>query len=43
VLAGGLEWAEPTDLGDLLFYAGWWDDAFVERLLERARSAAGGL
>jgi glycerol-1-phosphate dehydrogenase [NAD(P)+] len=30
-------------LADLLFYAGWWDDAFVERLLRRARSAGGGL
>jgi glycerol-1-phosphate dehydrogenase [NAD(P)+] len=30
-------------LADLLFFLGWWDDAFVERLLERARSAGGGL
>jgi hypothetical protein len=30
-------------LADLLFYAGWWDGAFVERLLDRARSAGGGL
>jgi glycerol-1-phosphate dehydrogenase [NAD(P)+] len=30
-------------LADLLFFAGWWDDAFVERILERARSAKGGL
>jgi glycerol-1-phosphate dehydrogenase [NAD(P)+] len=30
-------------LADLLYYAGWWDDAFVERLLQRARSAGGGL
>lgn len=30
-------------LADLLFYAGRWDDAFVERLLERARSVGGGL
>jgi glycerol-1-phosphate dehydrogenase [NAD(P)+] len=30
-------------LADLLFFAGWWDDAFVERMLERARSAGGGL
>jgi glycerol-1-phosphate dehydrogenase [NAD(P)+] len=30
-------------LADLLFYAGLWDDAFVERLLQRARSAGGGL
>ncbi|CAN5592032.1 sn-glycerol-1-phosphate dehydrogenase [soil metagenome] len=28
---------------DLLFFLGWWDDDFVERLLERARSAGGGL
>lgn len=30
-------------LADLLFFLGWWDDAFVERLLERARSTGGGL
>jgi glycerol-1-phosphate dehydrogenase [NAD(P)+] len=30
-------------LADLLFFAGWWDDTFVERVLERARSAGGGL
>lgn len=30
-------------LADLLFFLGWWDDAFVERLLDRARSAGGGL
>jgi glycerol-1-phosphate dehydrogenase [NAD(P)+] len=30
-------------LADLLFFAGWWDEAFVERILERARSAGGGL
>ena len=30
-------------LADLLFYAGWWEGAFVERLLDRARSAGGGL
>jgi glycerol-1-phosphate dehydrogenase [NAD(P)+] len=30
-------------LADLLFYAGMWDDASVERLLQRARSAGGGL
>ncbi len=30
-------------LADLLYYAGWWDGAFVERLLDRARSAGGGL
>lgn len=28
---------------DLLFLLGWWGDDFVERLLERARSAGGGL
>ena len=28
---------------DLLFFLGWWDGAFVEGLLERARSAGGGL
>ena len=27
---------------DLLFFLGWWDDDFVERLLERARSAGAG-
>ena len=30
-------------LADLLFFADLWDDAFVERVLERARSAGGGL
>ncbi|HEX5847939.1 MAG TPA: iron-containing alcohol dehydrogenase [Rubrobacter sp.] len=30
-------------LADLLFFLGWWDDAFVERLLERSRSVGGGL
>lgn len=30
-------------LADLLFFAGWWDEPFVGRLLERARSAGGGL
>ncbi|QIN80107.1 iron-containing alcohol dehydrogenase [Rubrobacter marinus] len=30
-------------VADLLFFLGWWDDAFVERLLDRARSAGGGL
>lgn len=30
-------------VADLLFFIGWWDDAFVDRLLERARSAGGGL
>jgi hypothetical protein len=56
VLAGGLEWADPTDLDGLrealeladperrmAIHVGWWDDAFVERLLERARSTGGGL
>jgi len=30
-------------LADLLFHAGWWDGAFVEGLLDRARSAGSGL
>jgi glycerol-1-phosphate dehydrogenase [NAD(P)+] len=30
-------------LADLLFFADLWDDAFVERILERAQSAGGGL
>ena len=30
-------------LADLLFFAGWWDEAFVDRLLARACSAGGGL
>lgn len=30
-------------LADLLFFLGWWDDAFVEKLFERARAAGGGL
>jgi glycerol-1-phosphate dehydrogenase [NAD(P)+] len=30
-------------LADLLFLAGWWDEAFVDRLLDRAYSAGGGL
>jgi glycerol-1-phosphate dehydrogenase [NAD(P)+] len=30
-------------LADLLFFAGWWDEGFVERLLDRARKAGGGL
>ena len=30
-------------LADLLFFAGRWDDAFVERALERALEAGGGL
>src|SRR5215210_7076714 len=34
---------ERFTLADLLFFAGWWDEAFVERMLERARSAGGGL
>jgi glycerol-1-phosphate dehydrogenase [NAD(P)+] len=29
-------------LADLLFFLGWWDDAFVERLLERVRCAGAG-
>jgi glycerol-1-phosphate dehydrogenase [NAD(P)+] len=29
-------------LSDLLFFLGWWDDRFVQRLFERARSAGGG-
>ncbi len=28
---------------DLLFFLGWWDDAFIERLLERSESVGGGL
>ncbi len=28
---------------DLLFFLGWWDDAFVERLLQRVRSMGAGL
>lgn len=28
---------------DLLFFLGWWNDAFVEKLLERAESVGGGL
>ncbi len=28
---------------DLLYFLGWWDGAFVERLLERVHSAGGGL
>lgn len=30
-------------LADLLYFLGWWNEAFVERLLERARSVGGGL
>ena len=30
-------------LADLLFHAGWWDGASVERLIDRARSAGGGI
>ncbi len=30
-------------LADLLFFFGWWDDEFVKRLFERARSVGGGL
>ncbi len=30
-------------LADMLFFVGWWDDAFAGRMLERARSAGGGL
>ena len=30
-------------LADLLFFIGWWDDAFVEGLFDRARSVGGGL
>ena len=29
-------------LADLLFFIGWWDDGFVARLFDRARSAGGG-
>jgi glycerol-1-phosphate dehydrogenase [NAD(P)+] len=28
---------------DLLFFLGWWDDAFVERLLRRVRTLGAGL
>lgn len=28
-------------VANLLFFLGWWDGAFVERLLERARSVGG--
>lgn len=30
-------------LPDLLFFLGWWDEAFVERVLDRAAAAGGGL
>lgn len=30
-------------LADLLFFSGSWDENFIERILERARSAGGGL
>ena len=30
-------------LADLLFFLGWWDAGFVERVLDRARAAGGGL
>jgi glycerol-1-phosphate dehydrogenase [NAD(P)+] len=30
-------------LADLLFFFGWWDDEFVEKLLDRAHSTGGGL
>ena len=30
-------------LADLLYYVGWWDEALIKRLLDRARSAGGGL
>jgi len=30
-------------LVDLLFFLGWWDEAFVDRILERAADAGGGL
>lgn len=28
---------------DLLFFLGWWNDVFIEKLLERAESVGGGL
>ena len=31
------------NVADLLYFLGWWDAAFIERLLERARSVGGGL
>jgi glycerol-1-phosphate dehydrogenase [NAD(P)+] len=30
-------------LADLLFFIGWWDDGFIGRLFDRARSVDGGL
>ena len=30
-------------LADLLFFIGWWDDGFVEKLFDRARVVGGGL
>ena len=30
-------------LADLLFFIGWWDDGFVQKLFDRARSSGGGL
>jgi glycerol-1-phosphate dehydrogenase [NAD(P)+] len=30
-------------LADLLFFLGWWNDEFVEKLFDRARAAGGGL
>ncbi len=30
-------------LADLLFFLGWWDAGFVERVIESARAAGGGL
>jgi glycerol-1-phosphate dehydrogenase [NAD(P)+] len=30
-------------LTDLLFFLGWWNDEFVEKLFDRARAAGGGL
>jgi glycerol-1-phosphate dehydrogenase [NAD(P)+] len=30
-------------LADLLFFLGWWNEAFVERVLEGARAVGGGL
>ncbi len=30
-------------LADLLFFIGWWDDGFVEKLFDHARSVGGGL
>ena len=30
-------------LSDLLFYLGWWNDAFIERLIARAEALDAGL